>query len=306
MEDNPRTNNMDWKQTLRTAFIVGMTGTPQEQEQALVDVGYSYLCLAPISLYKYYSDQPERLETIKNNKMWYSAPCNFNDPFDSDLATNENALFQSALQMIPDKREIRPGSLMWKQLKAQLHGQFRSLQGDFTDLRTRMGIACLSEEDDSLLMWAHYANNHRGLCVEYELMGINRELGFTPVPVIYSENRACFRSLDQETLERDVQAVFIESITSKSPEWCYEKEWRIIRDNASCGDQWDTDKKGALLPMIRPTSVALGCEASAEFKKSVREYCEANRITLYQMEKDKMQYHLNKKTVLDFSDEAES
>lgn len=305
MENVPKTDNEAWKQTLRSAFIAGMTGTPQERGQALADVGYSYLCLAPTSLYKYYSDKVERLETIKKNKMWYSAPCNFNDVFDSDLGTNEDALFQSALQMIPDKRGIRPGSLMWKQLKAQLHGQFRSLQGDFADLRTRMGIACLSEEDDSLLMWAHYANNHRGLCVEYELMGINKELGFTPVPVIYSESRACFRSLDQEALKRDVQAVFIESITSKSPEWCYEKEWRIIRDDTSCGDQWDTDKKGALLPMIRPTSIALGCEAPKEFQKSVHEYCEANRITLYQMEKDKMQYRLNKKTVLDFSGEAE-
>lgn len=300
MMDSLDKDSEDWKKVLRSLFIIGMTGTPQERMQACMDVGYYYLGFAPASLYKYYSD--EKLETVKSNKMWYSAPCKFNDVFDSDISTNENELFESVLQMNPDERGIRKGSLMWRQLKEQTHRQLCSLRSDIELLRTQMGIACLSESDDSLLMWAHYGNNHKGMCVEYELMEINRQLGFSPVPIVYSDDRACFRSLDPKSLERDVQGVFIESITSKSKEWSYEKEWRIIRDEVACGGKWDANKKGALLDMIRPRSVILGCEATPKFEKEVREYCESNEINLYKMEKDKALYRLNKVPIIQFTD----
>ncbi len=39
-------------------------------------------------------------------------------------------------------------------------------------------IACLTETEDSLLMWSHYANNHCGMCVEYDLLSINEQLKF--------------------------------------------------------------------------------------------------------------------------------
>ena len=172
----------------------------------------------------------------------------------------------------------------------------------FSQMRSQMGITCLSELDDSLLMWAHYANNHRGMCVEYELMEINRQLKFTPIPIVYSEDRACIGSLNPDTVERDTTKVFLESLTAKSSEWSYEKEWRIIRDDGACGDRWDAEKKGALLDMILPTSVTLGCMAKQEFSKEVQEYCENNQINLYKMERDPKAYRLVKVPILQFDD----
>ena len=118
-------------------------------------------------------------------------------------------------------------------------------------------------------MWAHYANNHHGMCVEYDLLEINEQLQFTPVPVIYSAERVCFESLHSKTAERDMTKFFIESLTSKSPEWSYEKEWRIIREDVACGDRWDMKKRGALLDSARPRSVILGCMADTELEKSI-------------------------------------
>ena len=172
----------------------------------------------------------------------------------------------------------------------------------FSKMRSQMGITCLSELDDSLLMWAHYANNHRGMCVEYELMEINRQLNFTPIPVIYSEDRACIRSLNLDTVGRDTTKVFLESLTTKSSEWSYEKEWRIIRDDSACGDRWNAEKKGALLDMIRPTSVILGCMAKQEFSDTVQEFCKNNQINLYKMERDPKVYRLIKVPILEHSE----
>lgn len=151
-------------------------------------------------------------------------------------------------------------------------------------------------------MWAHYANNHKGMCVEYELLQISEQLKFSPIPVIYTDERVSLNSLISEDLRRDTMKFFVESVTTKSPEWSYEKEWRIIRDEAACGTRWNKADKGALLEMIRPTSITLGCRAESDFEKSVREYCETEKVTLYKMEKNKEKYQLDKKVLMKFSE----
>jgi len=289
-----------WKIELRNLLITGMTGDEQAKRIAYEQIGYHYHCSAPASLYKYYGDAPRNLDNIKANKMWYSAPCNFNDVFDCEITVDEAAIINCALQMAPYKKKIRVGSLMWKQIGQNMRREIKSFCSTFEDMRCTTGISCFSESDDSLLMWAHYANNHRGICVEYDLMEINKQLQFTPIPIVYSNDRVCYNMLDVNTVEKDAISLFVQSLTSKSEEWSYEREWRIIRDDGACGDRWDAEKKGALLDMIRPSSIALGCAAEAAFEKSVRDYCEKERISLYKMQKDKCQYRLNKATILEF------
>ena len=126
--------------------------------------------------------------------MWYSAPCNFNDVFDCDISLDEEGIFDSIIRMACGKMIVRQGSPMWKELKRTVAPQIESLRDQWESLRSITGITCLSEEDDSLLMWAHYANNHCGMCVEYNLLEINRQLSFTPVPVIYSDERVCIHN----------------------------------------------------------------------------------------------------------------
>ena len=288
----------EWKRELRLELINGIIG--DTQKKSLEKVGYYYMNYAPAFIYKYYDDDLQKLESIKNNKMWYSAPCKFNDVFDCDILIDEKEIFKSALEMFPDKRGIKQGSFKWLQLKQSVNKAIQTLRFNFENLKTTMGITCLSESYDSLLMWAHYANNHCGICVEYELNEINKQLQFSPVPVIYSDERARYCSLKQETIETDTIKVFFESLTSKSPEWSYEREWRIIRDDGACGTKWDREKKGALLDMIRPNSIILGCMVKPDFENAVHKYCKDKKINLYKMEKNRDLYRLEKVAVLSF------
>ena len=304
MEDREKEYKQEeWKIELHKEILTAMTGDPFDRTRAYAEVGYYYQCCAPALLYKYYSDTPEKLDAVKENRMWYSAPCNFNDVFDCDISIDDKKMFNEALKLFPDKRGIRPGSNAWKNFRTTMTQQLRALRSQFDELRNTTGVSCLSESENSLLMWAHYANNHRGFCVEYDLLEISRILNFSAIPVIYSEERTCFDFFNPQTIENDTLKLFIRSLTSKSPEWSYEKEWRIIRDQGACGDKWNTDKKGALLDMIPPSSIILGCAAQPEFEREVTDYCSTNRIDLYKMEKDSITYCLNKKVVLKFSEE---
>lgn len=294
--------NEEWKVSLQSNLVTCFNGTEQEKEEVLEAIGYCYMCCAPASLYKYYSDKKENLDAVKNNKMWYSAPHNFNDVFDCDIVIDENAVFESALELLPGGKTVRKGSRMWKDIKKTVSAEVKNLRVEFDKLRKSTGISCLSELDNSLLMWAHYANNHCGICVEYELIKINEELGFTTVPIIYSDNRMSFSSIDPKMIDEDTTRIFIESLTTKSTEWCYEKEWRIIQDDVACGDKWDDEKRGALLEMISPSSITMGCMIKPEFEQEVYRYCNNSKINLFKMQKDKSRYILNKYAVLNFDE----
>ncbi len=36
-------------------------------------------------------------------------------------------------------------------------------------VRASLGVICFSERSDSLLMWSHYADNHNGICIEFDI-----------------------------------------------------------------------------------------------------------------------------------------
>ncbi|TOQ62498.1 hypothetical protein CGG93_22215, partial [Vibrio parahaemolyticus] len=49
---------------------------------------------------------------------------------------------------------------------------------------------CLADKPDNNLMWSHYANSHKGFCLEWDVTKINAE------PVTYQRKIATFELLD--------------------------------------------------------------------------------------------------------------
>lgn len=290
-----------WKVELRADIITAMLSTVNKRTNAYERIGCYYKNYAPASLYKYYRGSECHLDAIRNNQMWYSAPCKFNDVFDCDVSVNQRELESTLSRALTNGKPIKAGSDMWSKIRQRVRQAVPSLRDYIDELRRTMGVACLCEADNSLLMWAHYANNHQGLCAEYNLLKINEQLSFTPIPVIYSNDRAKLCVTNPTTVEEDSLKTLIESITSKSPEWSYEREWRIVRDNRACGDAWNKSEKGALLEMVTPSSIILGCEVDAIVEQEMKRYCEQNEIDLYKMEKDELLYRLNKKPILKFN-----
>lgn len=95
-----------------------------------------------------------------------------------------------------------------------------------THFAEKIGILALSENPSNLLMWAHYANEHRGFTV-----------GFDATNNFFDQKRS---SVDQlrhlrkvkysETRPRLIfsQINSIDDLMVKSADWAYEKEWRLL------------------------------------------------------------------------------
>lgn len=297
-------NNSDtWKKKLNEEMIITQTGTQQEIDEAYKKLVQYYLNYAPVSLYKYFRDTDLNLDNLKNNKLWFSSPCKFNDVFDCDVFVDKDKLIEGLLDVASENVPISKGSFIWNQLRMIAEDSVVSLKDTFLETKKTIGVSCFSELKDSLLMWSHYANNHSGFCVEYNILETIRKLAFTPVPVIYSNEIVCFDEINNQDQRKICVSIIDKSVSFKSPEWSYEREWRIIRNKAACGDKWDDNKKGALLDMIKPSSIILGCNAKPDFEQKVKEYCQNSRINLYKMEKDERQYKLNQKTIFEFDNQ---
>lgn len=112
------------------------------------------------------------------------------------------------------------------------------IKGLYIQLSKVIGVSCFSTSSDNILMWSHYANKHRGVCIEYDfslleqLENINAFL----LPVMYSNERPLlpFEKLELENGQAKQESVIrimpdlIRAILTKSEFWNYEREWRFI------------------------------------------------------------------------------
>lgn len=80
---------------------------------------------------------------------------------------------------------------------------------------------------NDLLMWAHYANGHRGFCVEYSFSSEFRKT------LLLSFNHINYGVVD---LSKDKLSI-TEAFATKSVEWRYENEVRLISYNSDSNDE---------------------------------------------------------------------
>jgi hypothetical protein len=99
-------------------------------------------------------------------------------------------------------------------------------------LKTILRICCFCQNKASIVMWSHYASNHRGICIEYDTQEFipSDSVANDLHPVIYKQlvfDAASYTSFFSEGVERNPLMTTI-AACHKSREWSYEEEWRLI------------------------------------------------------------------------------
>jgi len=174
-------------------------------------------------LYKYLPFNNHSLSLIIEKKIWCPKAKTLNDPFEFYFH-----LTDTNIAGIPIKEH-----------------SLKTAQDEIKEL----GIICLSEIKNDILMWSHYANGHTGFCIEFERHE-NNDLGQYDhcLPVTYDTIEV--PSFDSLSIQERVSTAKI--VTTKAPSWSYEKEWRLIIEHTSSNN---------LLPIpAKITSVIFGCK----------------------------------------------
>jgi hypothetical protein len=179
--------------------------------------------------YKYRSINKNLIDSLVNSTLYFASRDKLNDPFDSrvDIAQLiENLLNEE----IDDEKKKELESI-----KSQ-NEFFIDFENGYKDF----GICSLSMEADNTLMWSHYADEHRGVALYFDmpesfLNNPDEILGVSSVK--YEDNTISNWLLENaHNFEKDhfefVTKLLKIVLTAKSPAWHYEKEGRIIRPKA--------------------------------------------------------------------------
>jgi Protein of unknown function (DUF2971) len=205
----------------------------------------------PHKLYKFRPFEVHSLELLTDAKVHYSNPMKFNDPLDCrptiELDVSRADLMRIAHSWLapaeiddlhtsgPDAEDIE-GVEAWlkESLRDRLQAKLYSEFGAKT-------VLSMSASWKSPLMWSHYADQHQGICIEFDTQRFahpNLE------PVSYDSPRSV-RASDllrwkihqcREAERRIYETYFF----TKAPQWSYEHEWRdIIESHGAAETSFD-------------------------------------------------------------------
>lgn len=212
----------------------------------------------PRRLYKYRSFNVNALRQLDLAEIYYSRPTAFNDPLDSnptiqvdtDLRSLEQLLYRMLVKL--KGKEAALQEMNNHRYMSTEHGDYKTdakaaslyvyrLVADVDDLLTdelgAYGVLSLAAKWDCPLMWSHYADEHRGLCIEYD----TSDNAFKNLkPVSYTRPRAVRVSdlIDWKVKniagakEKVCETFFF----SKASQWRYEREWRDLSEGSGASD----------------------------------------------------------------------
>ena len=261
----------------------------------------------------------ERLSYLSDELLRFTQPFALNDPFECLPAISDSIIraliIESNSQPFP-KIEL-PDWFTRKEKRARIraaHKHVRRMdsirlnepdryrQAFYRQLRLaqeNVGIFSVSRRWNSSLMWAHYANSHSGICVGFDRLHSffvrDNQItkSFMPLTAVkYSENRA-----QVTDTSHNINAM-IENLTTKSIDWAYEEEERLIitSNQAACTNRATIGAPVFLfkVPHTAITEIILGANSSTETTNCTREFAAKLGIPLYQCKTSNSSFNLDR------------
>jgi hypothetical protein len=174
----------------------------------------------PGFLFKYHPLNIHLVELMTQAEFYLSSKSELNDPLDSAYTIDQEDYMRLYFEKYP---HLANDNESIERVKWLFEKRLENFASDWTsgidDLTSRMRVACFTEDGDNSLMWSHYANNHSGVCLKFDLA---RDDNFkkSVQPVKYRNKLVEIKKLS------DLKRCLLTKLTT----WKSEREWRIVSD----------------------------------------------------------------------------
>lgn len=228
----------------------------------------------------------KKLSCLAEDCNWYENPTNQNDPFDARMGFFD--------EVYAKKTEMPQKTIDF--LKWLLDHMIDHLL-----------LCCFADSDyRNLPMWAYYANNYHGYCVNYK---INCKENFSEV-IYYKErtrlNEILSAFIDVYLLNQEWddittrQGIFADTMelffSVKHKSWRHEKEYRIIRTLKEESDKQisNGEEKDQRIPNkemgLEVKDITIGLKCKPEYKQRIMQIAKERNITCYQLCTDEKKF----------------
>jgi hypothetical protein len=233
--------------------------------------------ITPTSLFKYRKFDKGSIELLVNRQLWFAKPSSLNDPFEGESSFTDvlNAVWEH--HPFPEEEKKQYKKIIEKQLK-------------------NTGICSFSKTRKNQLMWSHYADEHKGICIGFK-EHLLRPTGTNiyPIDVTYQADYPFagiidrFKFLEQYPSENNNRSIagdiFYSVLGTKYSHWKYEKERRLIFQKSQAIE----------FPEKAVNSITFGLRMAERDKLTLRKLLsgkEWKHVKWFQAEKSKTKYGL--------------
>ncbi|NMA50063.1 MAG: DUF2971 domain-containing protein [Tissierellia bacterium] len=277
-------NPMDYLKAMDLINKSNISSVKNEVFKTIYKVTRLYI---PDKLFKYYSLNDninlneQKLNTLEQKKIFMSDAKYLNDPFDN------KAYYYSSDEL---KKYDR---------LAKCDGK---LIDDFSSFSKVSALT--SNNVNSMPMWAHYANNHAGYCVSYDMKS-NTQLSGCTFPVQYTNERIDITSLMVQQVETMIKEIEIQSTKGRKQillddlslvymssffcnikhiSWNYENEFRCTTGATA---------KGMPYVSAEPKEIYIGMNCVPSYTDRIIKIAKELQIPVYKMDFDEQGSEFN-------------
>ena len=237
---------------------------------------------------------------LANNELYFAISELFNDPFDCkarkefEFKDDEDFINKwTPLEASQQNITIEAAHSYIKEIVSNQH-----TKEEYIEKKSKMfqkivlqsfGVCTFSEVPDDILMWSHYADSHKGLCIIFNRKP-NNELAFAR-QVDYPENDELpyinywLGPQNQQQLDE-----FVKIICTKSKHWGYEKEWRLIDRPDVIDKHYKGHSKKYADDMLN--GIIFGLRMNTNARKTIRNILSGKSVKYYEAQIVKNKFRL--------------
>lgn len=188
--------------------------------------------------YKYRSFNYNNFMALIEERVYLSDPKEFNDPFDccynvcsTRVIEEIKLLFKkrktvslediSELEIFIKDDNVEEFKNKYTSMIEKYKFTAKEFNVNFEKLEVDFKVCSFSAKKDSILMWSHYSDYHKGYCIELELFNTD-----SLYPVFYSDSL----KIGTGKIKKSIKLF---SALVKAKEWDYEDEYRVIEKKNS-------------------------------------------------------------------------
>ena len=272
-------------------------------------------------LYKYF--HPDRTDVLRTGKIRFSSPKTLNDPFELKPHLSDIVETDSFYSEVKDEILLKEYAKLPKQYQQKISlKEFQRLtlqhlpelknqilnfskttaamaqRGIAKQFEELIGVLCLSETPTNLLMWAHYADAHQGFVLEFDAENPFFNQKKSPEDELRHLQKVEYKNERPSFILTEMEG-FSPFLTTKSIDWSYEAEWRMIRPLSEASETIGNDSNRVHLfkfPRMAIRSIIFGCRMEttkqAEIHQILQETDELNSIQCMKAQIDERFYRL--------------
>lgn len=215
--------------------------------------------------YKFFRPNENNVMAVMANALYAASPLKFNDPLES-MCIDQSIPYMVNQSRVPHRSET---SIRYQ---------------------TRRFVICLVgsgenniDINDSMLMWAHYADSHKGFCVEYgECIKHNLSQSTD-----YIDDHGIYYESTPPQVFNNANGYETEPILTKSRHWEYEHEYRFVFEKEGLHSLGNKPND-----TIRAIYFGVEADMNSSLFRTLIMFAQTNDIPCFKMERSLSEYKL--------------